>query len=344
MSDPAAPPPTDTPSTESHCKSCGYNLHALDPSGNCPECGDPIAYSLTGFYLENNPLEWLARVRRGLSLLLLCILLSVVGGLATALLMVVPAMRSGAFMTEGMDMGRSMRVATLVFLPINILQILAILYFTTPSPDDPPYARGATTRQWLRLWVVFIVVTTCFNLFVVATLDVLPANLLITLLVLIQPASTAVAIALIALFFHYLAHLMARARNDGLRKFGRIVFWGTLLAGIPVALGQVSTAVTNSQQMQVADDGAIRMVPQTYGPTGGASPTPTTTTVPVPPSATGPRLSFGLIGVQVLGGCGSCIWMGFCVAGLILLFLARSELNRCIQAARARSALPATAE
>jgi len=55
------------------CVGCGYNLHALDPNGRCPECGTPVARSRVGDRLANEPAETLLRLAARLSRSLLSV-------------------------------------------------------------------------------------------------------------------------------------------------------------------------------------------------------------------------------------------------------------------------------
>lgn len=60
------------------CVGCGYDLAGLAPSGQCPECGTPIARSLRGDLLAYAPAEYLARLHRGAAIVVVTILVMVV--------------------------------------------------------------------------------------------------------------------------------------------------------------------------------------------------------------------------------------------------------------------------
>jgi hypothetical protein len=47
------------------CVDCGYDLRGLDAGGECPECGTPVARSLTGDLLADAAPGWLRTIARG---------------------------------------------------------------------------------------------------------------------------------------------------------------------------------------------------------------------------------------------------------------------------------------
>lgn len=82
----APPPPTTTPGLtgvppESTCLRCGYELTALDPGGDCPECGFAIARSMSADRIADADPRWLGRVLPGLLLLAWGPMTVVIGGI-----------------------------------------------------------------------------------------------------------------------------------------------------------------------------------------------------------------------------------------------------------------------
>lgn len=68
------------------CRRCGYNLRGLRSGQVCPECGTPIRSPTSGRFVNNMvdaPLEYLKRLRLGLGMLSLSIVLGVTAGVAT---------------------------------------------------------------------------------------------------------------------------------------------------------------------------------------------------------------------------------------------------------------------
>ncbi len=80
---PAEPLTRDTP-----CIHCGYNLRGLAAGGMCPECGHAIEESLRGELLRFANPDWLRRVRLGITVQLVGIVISIVMISATTALAV----------------------------------------------------------------------------------------------------------------------------------------------------------------------------------------------------------------------------------------------------------------
>ena len=65
---------------DAQCRPCGYNLRGLDPSQDCPECGEPIRESLRSDLLRYAAPDWLRRLRRGGNWLIAAVVLGFFGG------------------------------------------------------------------------------------------------------------------------------------------------------------------------------------------------------------------------------------------------------------------------
>jgi hypothetical protein len=63
------------------CRHCDYNLRTLLVSGKCPECGRSVADSEP---LYHRPLAWLRRLRWGVALLVLSMLVGLLGDVAVS--------------------------------------------------------------------------------------------------------------------------------------------------------------------------------------------------------------------------------------------------------------------
>ena len=91
--------------SDAPCGRCGYNLRGLSPDGQCPECGAPIAPSLTDWLAHADP-----RWRRKLA----------AGALLTAIAAPAIVLLSAIAIWQGMQMSRPGAVAIGVLLGLAI--------------------------------------------------------------------------------------------------------------------------------------------------------------------------------------------------------------------------------
>lgn len=88
----ASPPtsPDATLLTSIRCIECGYDLIGLPESGVCPECGAPIVNTTRGTLLQYASPEYLAKLHKGLLIILASILVSTALGIANMVFTVLP--------------------------------------------------------------------------------------------------------------------------------------------------------------------------------------------------------------------------------------------------------------
>ena len=131
------------------CLSCDYVLRGLLPSGQCPECGSPIARSLSRGWLQFCDLGWLARVRSGAGWVLLGILASLpmcACGRGTASVLV---------------------HVTMHCIPLAIVA-LGVWRLTCPEPG-PVVAKYERARMYARWTCLAMVAADCVAPFVPTT-------------------------------------------------------------------------------------------------------------------------------------------------------------------------------
>ncbi len=133
-----------------HCIICDYDLHGLDPAGNCPECGTPIERSLKGDLLRYADQSWLTRVHLGMRLITFAM-----WGVAAAIAIFI----AGVVIEAIADMREYTALAAAIeysFLPIQGCWLLAIccllagLWLATTL--EPREASRATMRPVLLRW------------------------------------------------------------------------------------------------------------------------------------------------------------------------------------------------
>lgn len=134
----AEPLTRDTP-----CIHCGYNLRGLAAGGQCPECGHAIAESLRGDLLRFANPDWLRKVRLGITVQLVGIVISLVMISATTALAV-----GGVIDPLYIEYA---------FWPKFILLTLAAFIYTTREPRSFLRQEGRSVVIVIRLAAGFLI-------------------------------------------------------------------------------------------------------------------------------------------------------------------------------------------
>jgi hypothetical protein len=364
MTDPPAEgiPLPDQDLPESHvaenlaCGRCGYNLRTLSTAGICPECGTPIEYTLHGRFLKNSHPTWVRRVARGVLLSIITAVLVTTGAIGVAIWAITEVFASGGFAQGApprFDLHRIMAVTGLAYLPLNVLAIVSIVLLTTPEPGDAQPRHDGSTRAWLRRSLWLYGGSVILGAFIALTpTRFIPPDLLSSLIAAQAPAGIAIYFVMSLLTFRYFCQLMGRVPRPGLVTFGRVVFWGVLICGVLVTIGQVLSTgqrVQTLTQMQTpvpgpitADgDGTGSAPPAILRSADSSDANPLAATNPfVPPGANLPRPAPGALAAQAIGGCGSCVFLGFGIAGFVLTIMVCSALYGAARQAEQIAGLP----
>lgn len=150
------------------CLNCGYNLRGLSPSGNCPECGVPIARSLQGNLLVFSSPEYVASLNRGLIFILLATVLYIT-------FMVVAIVAMVLLRGSGVPAGIIEGLLLVISLPIAILSLLGWWLFSAPDVAIVGTDKGDTPRKVVRITVIISAVATVFSGFGAIAANVDPA-------------------------------------------------------------------------------------------------------------------------------------------------------------------------
>lgn len=122
-------------------RKCEYNLRGLSPAGRCPECGTPVGLSVGGDLLRFADPNWLLTLARGTSLILWGILLSIVGGIVSALLGI-----------------------GLLVLAVSVVASLVMLFgawqLTEPDPSGLGEEQYGTARKLIRIGLIAALIDT----------------------------------------------------------------------------------------------------------------------------------------------------------------------------------------
>jgi hypothetical protein len=358
---PAAPLDADgRVGADRNCVTCGYNLRTLPADGVCPECATPVMYSLRDWLLQFASAPWLQRLSRGLLLLIIFVVATIAIGLISAAIGM--AVAFSALASGGTP-------ATLPNIPVwlTILPTLvgmALLFwglwlFSTAEPRPGPPSADPAARKGLRVAIWIVPVQLVVSLVWVFTpWSVMWSPLGAAVTAVWGVASTAIMVLLAVLVMGHLRVLMRRVPRVGLARFARIEFWGLLVTGTLLIIGQAFTMGTTARMTSALgaanlsgspwQTGALPFTqipapssgPSTPAPLGAqrtrAGPaTAPTTTLPVGFPAVGGLSYWISAGVQ---SCAGCAGSGFAIAGFVLVILAQRVLAGV--AARAATNMP----
>jgi len=316
------------------CKHCGHNLRTLSTAAVCPECGTPVEYALHGYFLKYASPRWLRRVARGPLLLIIATGLVALGTIGAAGWAIVVAL-SGGFTPGapvGFDMRQMIALATLAYLPTDVLVVVGILFLTTSNPAGGQVGRDSVTRVWLRRSLWLFVASVVFGGILALTPEaIMPAQMHSSLVAAQAPAGMAIYVLLAVLTFRYFGQLMLRIPRPGLVKLAQVVFWGFLACGVLMTVAQVLGTAHNVQVLsmfQAPSTPAVSVEAGEPAPsTAAVRARPGVATAPVaPPGVNLPPGAVPSLATQAVTGCGSCVFLGFGIAGFVLLVMVCSAL------------------
>lgn len=139
----------DTP-----CRKCGYNLRGLGSDGLCPECGTPIAVSISGDLLRYCEPAWVQRLARGARLIIAGVAVIILGAIASVVIGAVSGIR-----------GTSPAIlSALAGFAGNALIVIGSWLVTSPDPSGIGEDKYGTARRIIRITLLIGVINTFINL------------------------------------------------------------------------------------------------------------------------------------------------------------------------------------
>jgi hypothetical protein len=155
-----SPAPSDPVSTGQPlpCRGCGYDLAGLPPAGGCPECNFPVELSLADTGLAHSSPDYLARLHKGVFLIL--------AGIIAMILLVITSIGAMAWATSSAS-GSAMSAIAVGNLILNAVSTLTIAFgwwlFTEPDPAFTGRNDGSQARKVIRITLLVTVATTVLN-------------------------------------------------------------------------------------------------------------------------------------------------------------------------------------
>lgn len=157
------PAPGQVVSDDRPCLVCGYNLRSMAVSAQCPECGTPVERSLRGILLRYSSPDYVATMRRGITLVeasLVLQILMVVVGIAVMGVFI----GTGTIGPRGAGTGTGaprfagapvvfQQVQQLVTALVRGMTLLGWWMFSTPDPALLARDPGHGARRILRIFL-----------------------------------------------------------------------------------------------------------------------------------------------------------------------------------------------
>lgn len=221
------------------CRHCGYNLRGLALDGQCPECEMAIEKTLHGFLLRFSDPTWLKRLRSGLTLLIVAILIGIVLAIAwIAGIVFWPSMIDPSPIVAG----------AIVLIPtagLTIMQLVGYIFVTTAEPGSASNGAVWSARRLARIGLISSAVLGLVEVIIDQdtytgfVMEFGENEWLYGLAWILGLLSVAAGfIGLFALFV-YGRSLALRFPADSLAKSTRIVMWGYTIPAAAAAIVQL---------------------------------------------------------------------------------------------------------
>lgn len=144
------------------CLQCGYQIRGLATSGNCPECGTPIARSMRGNLLEFSSTGYVQSLHLGLTI----ILIVVVAQFALTILLFLGVVIGSIRPAGGTSLKDLELWVNAIALPLTAAMLYGWWQFSAPDPAILGTEKGQSARTTIRASVVIVAVVSVFELLI----------------------------------------------------------------------------------------------------------------------------------------------------------------------------------
>lgn len=231
------------------CRKCDYNLRGITPDSCCPECETAIERTLHPALLRFSNLAWLSRVRSGLSLMLLFILVAILFNISW---MIATFVFDIGFSEESPELEVFIASSAVILM---IMQAVAFLRITTFEESMQPASTTITSRNLARFALVASIIAGLISMLsdTNSYIAILPNIIGIRTAAIVtwctSYASTLFTIVGMFALFIYARSLALRFAEDRLAKTTRMVMWGYMIPIIGFSIWFIAIEIANKYDL-----------------------------------------------------------------------------------------------
>jgi hypothetical protein len=204
------------------CRRCSYDLRGLREDGRCPECGTPIGRSTHGDLLQYSEPAWVAKLARGINLILWGIGITIIGAVAGVALSVATGNQAIIFV---------------VVFAASLIGLWGTWLLTEPDPSRIGEDTYGTARKIVRIALVVGVLTQAVVI-LGESLQLPPVLMVIVGLVMVAGGLFGIVAEFARLY--YLSKMAERIPNEQLERRASFLKWAMsitlLFTSVPPAV------------------------------------------------------------------------------------------------------------
>ena len=147
------------------CVQCGYNLRTLPREGRCPECGATVLESIVGDFLQYSDPAWLAKLSRGLKII---VLTAAIGPLCLLAAGAATMPFSGTGNEKPAHTERVIMIGLTATASVAAIGVTVGLWlFSMREPRRPARTTGTRLQDYIRVfacvWMLGVLISSLFG-------------------------------------------------------------------------------------------------------------------------------------------------------------------------------------